>query len=534
MSDQQFVHPLGLKSRLVGCLFSPLVVVPTVVYLFTIWTVHTIADSHSAAASSPTLFSAPTLSAPEQSAAPTGGTLWSATPTVDVTALDDAVRRYLNDSLTSSAQTLERYIRDNYNFTVSASLRVWNETLNNSVKLLHDLLLRQQRQNVSIGENLHSQAQRLGRAAAQLSESGFSVGRDLGPQVLHDLELDVSFLVPLYKDVQTDLEHLPALAPAAFPALEWASLNLSSVRREADHVRSAALQLCTNSGGGGLQRRAAPMQDLAARHTLLVAMLATAVLVLRCAAEWLAFHLQNHVIVRAALEAQPPPGASLAQTAWRHAATRALACAHNHPLVYCALRPLRDLAPRAWRRASTWALWCGAHGGALLWFLLFVALSDWQLAVATVPRPRRLRRRTQPADPADVVAGLHAALETRLRPALRDAYAAALTAAADRLRAKLAPLLVHADSSRPSVLPLPALTVPQPVWPAWPPTADLAPVIRAALPHTKALHLAARSVPAPQPIVLSLDTLFRPAVIAIAALIVLHHLVGLLLVMRTR
>ena len=528
------MHPLGLKSRLLGCLFSPLVVVPAVVYLFTIWTVHTIAAPHGTAVPPAALPGAPLLPAAGP-AAPAGGTLWPpAAPTFDVRALDDALRRYLDESLTTSAQTLDRYIRENYNHTVDASLRAWNETLSSSIKLLHELLLQQQRQSVSISGELQSQGQRIRGAVKRLTETGLSVGSDLGPRV-SDMHLDDSFLAPLYKDVNSTIKQLPSLIPAAFPAFKWAPLNLSSVRREADQVRREALHLYANRYSGDLRRRSTPPAlGLAARHTAVVAALTAAALVLRCAGEWFAFHLQNHAIVRAALEAHEPPCTGVALTAWRHAAIRALAAAHEHPFVYCALRPMRDLAPRAWRRASTWALWCGAHGGALLWFLLFVALTDWQLAVATLPHAQRLHHRAQPADAADVVANLHAALETRLRPALRDAHAAALGAAADHLHRKLAPLLARIDSSRPSVLPLPALIVPQPVWPAWPPAADLAPVIRAAIPRAHPLRLASRSIPAPQFVAVSLSTVFRPAVIVIAVLIIIHHLVGLLLVLRTR
>ncbi|AET39426.1 pheromone-regulated protein PRM2 Ecym_4368 [Eremothecium cymbalariae DBVPG len=443
--NTELLHWTSLKVKLVSCLFNPIILVPTFVYLVSIWTVYSLEQSlsntdliQSLTTETQTLVQTQTQTeTPTQPTAtvtiePTTTPTHTSLPRLDIASINKTLIEYIDNELNFTVSFVNKHVINDFNGTIATSLNNWNKSLHDGVQNQQTMLQAIVEYNNSIWDNLRRQSERINSTIDELSSSGFTIGSNNGGQIINDLRLDYEFVPEMFSSVSADLEKVQDFEFRDLPYLEWTRIDYEGLLSEFTNIREDLLknlQLLIENRTDVFflasenlksrdveQERPAPRNSrkLAIRLTIGVIMLAMVSLVLLFLKEWLCYSLQNHEMIHAIAaevstrlednEDELSITDSLKRRKWLNDKVRSIACSFEYTLTHYIVnlqsrfykaRCISSKSPPdwnvrfsnlRWKQLSLYNIWIIGQHGLVLWLTLFVIVTDWQLISTLIPK----------------------------------------------------------------------------------------------------------------------------------------------------
>lgn len=225
LSEQLLLPRPNLKQRFLGSLFNPLVVVPTVLFIVTVWTSYHILDY-----SSKTDFSTSTVTTSiiTSSTVPTttvvtttvvSGLRTSPTLSPGGSISKDSIRNevdsFLELKVNNSVHAVNQYLSGYYYPTIQQTVENWNKSFYDGLEREKAMLKTVQSYNETIFSNLYQQSQKINTTIDKLSSEGFTVETD--NDYTSDLLLNYWFINDLFGNVSNTLANLETVGTQRLP-----------------------------------------------------------------------------------------------------------------------------------------------------------------------------------------------------------------------------------------------------------------------------------------------------------------------------
>ncbi|AMD20645.1 HDL099Wp [Eremothecium sinecaudum] len=422
--ETRLLHSPGLKFRLLTCIFSPTIILPALVYLISIFSVHFIQYSQledsgpSASIVIHTVISTSTGATGTVTATVTATATATATPFpenyLDLNRVNETLLEYVKVRVNNTIALTNTYAQGKFNDSVNDYISAWNESLYGRIRTqlaAEELMLSY---NTSIHDNLEIQSERMKSTIDKISSYGFTVGSQENAQDLKNtLTIDRSFLASLFGAVADEHSKLKDFILPTLPRLQWTPLKseeiLPKLKQHTEDLLDALNSLNGNSTIFSAAAAVYPRNSARNRRKItgrlsavVIAILLVTVLVLMLK-EWFCFRLQNHVILRNVQTTlqekqieqamQPSVTAAIGNCSFLIAEIQTLASTLQHTLAYLVqnlqfrlyrhwrlnrptnIHPIH-ITDRRWQQISAWNIWYISSHAVNLWLSLFVIVTE--------------------------------------------------------------------------------------------------------------------------------------------------------------